>query len=89
MADDEELLEWTTVHGNIYGTIKSSFFEIVDKGLICILDIDVQGAEKLFLGNLDANFFFIMPPDMKTLENRMRGEGFEEENDLRKRLRSS
>jgi guanylate kinase len=41
------------------------------------------------LNELDANIFFVMPPDMKTLEVRMREQGFSEEDELRKRLRSS
>jgi guanylate kinase len=86
---DQELIEWSEVHGSNYGVLRSSFTEIVEKNKICILDIDVQGAEKLFMNELDANIFFVMPPDMKTLESRMREQGFVEEDDLRKRLRSS
>ena len=89
MEENGELMEASDVHGNRYGVLKRSFMEIVEQNKICVLDIDVQGAEKLFTSELDCNIFFIMPPDMKSLENRMRGEGIVEEEALRKRLRSS
>ena len=89
MEENGDLMEASDVHGNRYGVLKRSFMEIVEQNKICVLDIDVQGAEKLFMSELDCNIFFIMPPDMKSLENRMRGEGIVEEEALRKRLRSS
>jgi guanylate kinase len=40
---------------------------------ICILDIDVQGAQEVKKSGLDASFIFIAPPSLEQLEKRLRG----------------
>ena len=89
-----EFVEYNEVHGNYYGTLRSEIERIKAEGKvvltqICILDIDVGGAKKIFDSGLDSNYLFIMPPSMKELENRLRGRGTEDENALRTRLRNA
>jgi len=58
-------------------------------GKICILDIDVQGAQLVKKSTLDPYYVFISPPSKDALEKRLRGRGSENEDSLRKRLANS
>ena len=56
------------------------------KNLICLLDIDVQGAQKVKASSLDARYLFVAPPSMEDLESRLRGRGTEKEDAIQRRL---
>jgi guanylate kinase len=58
-------------------------------GKICVLDIDVQGAESVKKSSLKPIYIFIAPPSVKVLETRLRGRGSENEESLKKRLGNS
>jgi guanylate kinase len=61
--------------------------ETVQKaGKICILDIDVQGVQKVKQSDLKPIYLFIAPPSMAALESRLRGRGTETEEQIKKRL---
>jgi hypothetical protein len=55
-------------------------------GKICILDIDVQGVQKVKESSLTPRYLFIAPPSMEELEKRLRGRGTETEEAMKKRL---
>jgi guanylate kinase len=55
-------------------------------GKICILDIDVQGAESVKKSSLSPIYLFIAPPSMELLEKRLRGRGTETEESIKKRI---
>jgi guanylate kinase len=56
-------------------------------GKICILDIDVQGVQKVKENaRLQPHFLFITPPSMEDLEQRRRGRGTENEEQAKLRL---
>ena len=59
---------------------------VQDKNLICLLDIDIQGAQNVKKSTLDAHYLFIAPPSMEELEKRLRGRGTESEEAIQKRL---
>lgn len=42
---------------------------------ICILEIDLQGGEKIFTKRPDYNFIFVAPPSLEVLEQRLRHRG--------------
>ncbi len=46
---------------------------MINTGKICILDIDVQGAEQVKRSSLKAHYVFIAPPSVEELEKRLRG----------------
>jgi Guanylate kinase len=57
------------------------------KGKICILDIDIQGVQKVKQSTLKpVLYLFIAPPSMEALEKRLRGRGTETEEQLNTRL---
>ena len=45
---------------------------VADKGMVCVLDIDVQGADQCKQAKLPAIFMFIAPPSFEELERRLR-----------------
>ena len=81
-----KFLEYAHVHENIYGTSLAAVEAVAEKGQVCVLDIDVQGAEIVKKSSLDALFVFISPPSMEELEARLRGRGTEKEESIQKRL---
>jgi guanylate kinase len=61
-----EFLEYARVHENIYGTSLAAVAAVADQGKICILDIDVQGAEIVKkAASLNARFLFVSPPQRR------------------------
>jgi guanylate kinase len=72
MIRDGEFLEHAEVFGNYYGTARRFLREAEQKGHDLLLDIDVQGAAQIQQKLPDATSIFILPPDRKTLEERLR-----------------
>jgi len=68
---NNELLEYATVHGEYYGTPKKEVIDRLEKGIDVILTIDIQGALNIKEMYKDGIFIFVMPPDMKTLRDRL------------------
>lgn len=65
-------LEYAEVHGNIYGTTTNAVLKVQKDKKICILDIDVQGAQIVHKSKIACKYLFITPPSMEELENRLR-----------------
>jgi guanylate kinase len=87
--DAGKFIEYAEVHGNFYGTSFASVESVSKLGKICILDIDVQGAENVRKSSLNPRYIFISPPSMETLEARLRGRNTEKEEDILKRLNNA
>jgi guanylate kinase len=68
-----ELLEWAQVHANSYATPKAPVLGALQEGRDVLFDIDWQGARQLrAIMPADVASVFILPPDGKTLERRLR-----------------
>merc|ERR1712071_567631 len=81
-----KFIEYAEVHGNYYGTSIDAVAKVQNAGKICILDIDVQGVQKVKKSSLSPYYVFIAPPSMEVLEKRLRSRGTEKEEDIVKRL---
>jgi len=81
-----EFIEHATFAGNTYGTSTIAVERVRDKGLICILDIDIQGVKSIKETNICCNYIFVQPPSMEILKQRLQGRGTETEDSLEKRL---
>ncbi|OIO00802.1 MAG: guanylate kinase [Elusimicrobia bacterium CG1_02_56_21] len=75
-----KLLEWAKVHGNYYGTPVKSVVEVLEKGRIPLMTIDVKGARSVKRIFPETVTVFLLPPDLKTLVQRLRGRGEAPEN---------
>ncbi len=91
---DGEFLEHAEVHGNFYGTLRSEVVERIRGGRDVVMDIDVQGAAQVRAiedGAIRHALvdLFVMPPDERELEDRLRGRGTDDEGTIRLRLRNA
>jgi guanylate kinase len=73
MVVGHELAEHFLVHGNRYGTAKAPIDAAIGRGRDMIFDVDYQGANSLAAQwPHDSVRIFILPPDLATLEARLR-----------------
>jgi guanylate kinase len=86
MIRDGEFLEHAEFDGNYYGTARRFLREAEEKAHDLLLDIDVQGAAQIQEKIPDATSIFILPPDRKTLEGRLRKRGEDREEVIERRL---
>jgi guanylate kinase len=82
-------LEWAEVYGNYYGTLISEVDSRRVRGIGVVLEIDVQGAGQIRKTGAISKSIFVVPPDMKACEARLRARGTETEETLVKRLASA
>lgn len=80
------MLEYAEYAGNYYGTPKEPVDEMLNAGKAVILEIDVQGADKIKNIYPDVIRIFIMPPSVSVLERRLRGRNTEDEETINHRL---
>jgi guanylate kinase len=86
MIRDGEFLEHAEVFGNYYGTARRFLHEAEQNGRDLLLDIDVQGAAQIQQKLSDATSIFILPPDRKTLEERLRKRSEDSDEVIQRRL---
>jgi len=86
MIRRDEFLEHAEVFGNCYGTAKQFLDQAQQKGHDLLLDIDVQGAAQIKRRLPAAVSVFILPPDRKTLESRLRNRSLDKEEVIQRRL---
>jgi guanylate kinase len=81
-----EMAEWATVHGNLYGTPAAPLETALRDGRDVLLDIDTQGAAQLRARYPDAVLVFVVAPSMAELEQRLRERRSDAEQDIARRL---
>lgn len=84
--------------GNYYGSSRAAVQAVADgqgKTIdgapaagkrICVFDIEMEGVKQLKRSRLNPRICFIQPPDVETLEKRLRGRGTDSEESIQKRL---
>jgi guanylate kinase len=73
MIADDLFLEWAEVHGNYYGTSITSVMPLLERGTDVLVDLDVQGAERLMHRFPEAHSIFVLPPTYADLVGRLHG----------------
>ena len=87
MIADDEFLEHASLYGrDYYGTARRFLREAEEKGHDLLLDIDVQGAAQIKQKLPEAVSIFVLPPDRKTLEWRLRKRGEDSDEVIDRRL---
>jgi guanylate kinase len=89
-----EFLEHALVHGNHYGTLRSSVVEQLHAGVDVLIDIDVQGARQIRDDpgpEIRASIadIFIMPPSLDELRRRLLKRGTETAEQIEIRLHNA
>ncbi|HUQ82003.1 MAG TPA: guanylate kinase [Gemmatimonadaceae bacterium] len=85
----EEFAESATVHGNMYGTLRSEVTRVLSLGTHVIMDIDVQGARQFARAFPESVLVFLLPPSADVLLGRLRARQTEDDGKLLVRLRSA
>lgn len=88
LIEQDAFVEYEQVyHNRFYGTLKSEVERIWAAGHVIIFDVDVKGGANLkrYFGS-QALSILILPPDMATLEHRLRARGTDSEEAICERL---
>ena len=86
--DESLFLEHASVHGNMYGTLRSDVETAIESGKDIVLEIDVQGASQV-KSKMDCILVFVLPPSLEILEERLRGRGTDSDEKIKLRLKNA
>lgn len=87
MVERDELLEWAEFAGNYYGTPREPVLNQIRSGRTIVLEIELKGARQIRARFPSAISIFILPPNLKELEKRIRGRAQDSEEAISRRLR--
>lgn len=87
--DAGEFAEWAQVHGNFYGTLRSTVEDVLKAGRHVLMDIDVQGAQQFSAAFPQAVLVFILPPSADVLRERLMSRQSESRDKLLVRLKNA
>ena len=82
----DNFLEYAKVFNNFYGTPKDKTEQELSEGKTVILEIDVQGAQKVKEVMPEAKMIFVLPPKQAELLSRLNGRGRDEQEVVEQRL---
>lgn len=83
-------MEYTFFNGNYYGTSKKTIEDQEAKGLVVILEIEMDGFKQIKQHQSNhARYVFIKSPSVEALERRLRGRGTEDETKIQQRLKQA
>lgn len=90
MVDDDAFLEHAKVFDNYYGTPRDPVEQALGDGRDVVFDIDWQGAQQLTQAAADDLVkIFILPPNMRELEKRLRTRAQDSDEVIAKRMSKS
>lgn len=84
-----DFAESATVHGNLYGTLRSEVERVLASGRNVIMDIDVQGTRQFIKAFPSSLLIFILPPSSQALIERLEARGTEDIGALVRRFESA
>ena len=72
LMEKNNFYEYANIFDNCYGTLKKTVLELLSRGKDVLFDIDWQGTKQLNkIKNLSLVTFFILPPNLKVLRERL------------------
>ena len=86
LISENGFIEYAQYLDNYYGTPRRPVEQWLGEGRAVILEIEVQGCEKIKKLRPDCISIFIMPPSFEELERRLRNRGTETEDKILRRL---
>lgn len=87
MIQEKKLIEYAQYVGNYYGTPKDYVLSQLENGKDVILEIEIQGAQKIREQFPDALLVFVAAPSAEELKRRLVGRGTESPEVIAARLR--
>jgi len=89
MTAKSKFIEWSQVHGNLYGTPAKDIIEANKAGKDIILDIDVKGASEIKKNYNNSVFIFILPKSLEELRTRLAKRKNESNIDINTRIQTA
>ncbi len=87
MIEKDQFAEYEDVHGQFYGTLKSSLEDSIIKGDPLLLELDVKGAMSIKALYPDQTLsIFVKPPSEDILRLRLESRGTDDKKLIKKRL---
>ena len=86
---ENDFLEYAQVHKNWYGTSRSFILDKFAAQKHVIMDIDPQGARSIVASGIDVVTIFLLPPDIETLEQRLRNRNTDSTETINLRLENA
>ncbi len=86
---NDELLEYVKYSGNYYGTPKTEIKKILDTGHDVVLEVEVNGAQKIKEMFPETILIFIMAPSMEEVKRRIKARGQETNEQIIKRFQTA
>lgn len=87
LIEEDYFLEYAHYADKYYGTPKQFINEKLDQGIDVFLLIEIQGAMKIKELIPEAIFIFLLPPNLKTLKNRLKNRGTDSKEKIIERFR--
>ena len=90
LINNQEFLEYAKVFDNFYSTPRAPVETALARGFDIVFDIDWQGAQQLTQAAAnDLVKIFILPPNMRELENRLRSRAQDSDDVIARRMSKS
>jgi guanylate kinase len=89
LIGENDFLEYAQVHNNWYGTSRSFILNRFADNRHVIMDIDPQGARSIVNSGIDVVTIFLLPPNMKILEERLRNRDTDSDDTIALRLNNA
>jgi guanylate kinase len=87
MVEKGEFLEYAHVYDNYYGTSREFVERELATGKDVLLDIDIQGAQRIIQLMPEALTIFVLPPSFEVLRRRLVGRGLDDDEVIERRLK--
>jgi guanylate kinase len=81
-----EFAESASVHGNMYGTLRSEVDRVLSGGRHVVMDIDVQGARQFKAAYPESVLVFLLPPSAEVLIGRLTNRNTDRPEQVKRRL---
>jgi len=87
LVKGKNFFEYATIFNNYYGTLKKPVLELLSQGKDVLFDIDWQGTQQLKkVKDLSMVTFFILPPNIQALKERLINRHEGQEKSIEKRM---
>ena len=87
LVKEKNFFEYATIFNNYYGTLKKPVLELLSQGKDVLFDIDWQGTQQLKkVKDLSMVKFFILPPNIQALKERLINRHEGQEKSIEKRM---
>ena len=89
MIEKRRFIEWTEVHGRLYGTSANLLDQAIKEEKDVLLEVDVKGGAEIKKNCPQAVLIFLLPPSWQELEKRLANRGTEDEEKVARRIKQA